>query len=147
MIIFALLFKSKWRRIASKIIKKMKKATFVLFALFFGIALTGIAQNAPTDFFAGKWEVSVMGTPNGDSKLIANLVRKEGKLTGELKDALDATKPAVPITSIEESADKIDIEFSTSGYDVSLSLEKIDDDNLKGQLMGMFDAKAIRIKE
>lgn len=125
----------------------MKKASIVLFVLFFGIAINGIAQNAAKDFFAGKWEITIMGTPNGDSKLIANLVRKEGKLTGELKDALDATKPAVVITNIEESVDKIDIEFSTSGYDVSLSLEKIDDDNLKGQLMGMFDSKAIRIKE
>jgi hypothetical protein len=125
----------------------MKKATIVLFALFFAMAINGNAQNAPKDFFAGKWEITVIGTPNGDSKLIANLVRKEGKLTGELKDASDATKPAIDITNIVESADKIDIEFSTSGYDVSLSLEKIDDDNLKGQLMGMFDAKAIRIKK
>lgn len=127
----------------------MKKASIILIALFFGIALDGFSQTttAPaTEFFAGKWEITIFGTPNGDSKLIAELVRKEGKLTGELKDPKDAAKPAIPITSVEEKEGEIEIAFTASGYEVTLPLTKVDDDNLKGQLMGMFDAKAKRIK-
>ena len=127
----------------------MKKASIFLVALFFGIALNGFSQTttAPaTEFFVGKWEITIFGTPNGDSKLIAELVRKEGKLTGELKDPKDAAKPAIPITSGEEKEGEIEIAFTASGYEVTLPLTKVDDDNLKGQLMGMFDAKAKRIK-
>jgi hypothetical protein len=126
----------------------MKKASILLIALFFGIVFNGFSQTtAPaTDFFAGKWEITIFGTPNGDSKMTTELIRKDGKLTGELKDANDTSKPAIPITSIEEKDVEIEIAFSASGYDVTLPLKKKDQDNLEGQLMGMFDAKAKRIK-
>ena len=105
-----------------------------------------MAQNATKDFFVGKWEIVILGTPNGDSKMVTELVRKDGKLTGELKDAADTTKPAIPIISIEETEAAIDLAFSASGYDVTVNLEKVDDDNLKGLLLGMFETKAKRLK-
>lgn len=124
----------------------MKKVTTFLFVLFFGMAFNSMAQSAPKDFFAGKWEILVMGTPSGDSKMITELVRKDGKLTGELKNPTDTTKPAIPITSVQEGNGEIEIAFTSSGYDITLSFKKVDDDNLEGQMMGMFDAKAKRIK-
>lgn len=127
----------------------MKKASIFFITLFFGIALNGFSQTTvpvPADFFAGKWEITIFGTPNGDSKMLTELVRKDGKLTGELKDPTDTSKPAIPITAIEEKDGGIEISFSTSGYDITLPLAKVDDDNLKGQLMNMFDAKAKRVK-
>ena len=126
----------------------MKKASIFFVALFFGIVINGFSQTATTtDFFVGKWEITIMGTPNGDSKMITELVRKDGKPTGELKDPTDTSKPAIPIAAIEEKDGGIEISFSASGYDLTLPLAKVDDDNLKGQLMNMFDAKAKRIKE
>jgi hypothetical protein len=132
----------------------MKKVSIILVTLLFGIASRGYSQTAipaPTvattsDFFVGKWEITIFGTPNGDAKMITELIRKEGKLTGELKDPTDSTKPVTPITGIEEKDGGIEIAFSTSGYDITLPFTKVDDNNLKGQLMGMFDAKAKRIK-
>ena len=124
----------------------MKKASITLMVLFFGITLSGMAQNATKDFFVGKCEIVILGTPNGDSKMVTELVRKDGKLTGELKDAADTTKPAIPIISIEETEAAIDLAFSASGYDVTVNLEKVDDDNLKGLLLGMFETKAKRLK-
>lgn len=128
----------------------MKKVSIILIALFFGIAIKGFSQTttpAPAaDFFAGKWEISIFGTPQGDVKLVTELVRKDGKLTGELKDATDSSKPAIPITLIEEKDGGLELSFSASGYDLTLPLKKEDDDNLKGQLMNMFDAKAKRVK-
>lgn len=124
----------------------MKKVSFILIVLFFGIAMKGFSQTTPTtDFFAGKWEITFIGTPNGDGKMTTELVRKEGKLTGKLKPA-DGSD-AIDITKIDEEAEKLSIYFSTQGYDVSVELSKVDADNLKGSLMNMFDAKAVRIKD
>ena len=136
----------------------MKKASIVLFVLFFAAISNSFAQTATTttptsvatpaaaDFFAGKWELLIVGTPQGDAKLIAHLTRVDGKLTGEMTDPTDAQKEKTLITNIEEEATKITIYFSASGYDLNVPLEKVDDDNLKGQLMNMFETTAKRIK-
>ncbi|MFD1142547.1 hypothetical protein ACFQ4C_15585 [Larkinella insperata] len=126
----------------------MKKGSLFLFVFFLGLTFRGFSQApAPEDFFAGKWEIVITGTPNGDAKFITNLVRKDGKLTGEMADPTDATKEKIPLTKIEESSDKLSLYFTAQGYDVNVDLAKVDDDNLKGSLMNMFDAKAKRLKE
>jgi SepF-like predicted cell division protein (DUF552 family) len=125
----------------------MKKVSLLVVFLL-GIVASSFAQTAtkPTDFFAGKWEMVVVGTPNGDAKLIADLVRKDGKLTGELADAKDPSKEKIKIDSIDETADKLSIAFQAQGNNVTMDLTKVDDDNLKGSVMGMFDATAKRLK-
>ena len=127
----------------------MKKTGIVLVILFLGIAFQGYSQTAtPTDFFAGKWEIAIMGTPNGDSKLVTDLIRKDGKLTGALKDPTGQNPDGFPITNIVEDANKLTLYFTAQGTDVNLDLEKVDDSHLKGSIMsGMFDATAVRIKE
>ncbi|MEA5427871.1 hypothetical protein [Arcicella lustrica] len=126
----------------------MNKSIIILLTLFFGITLNGLSQSTtPKDFFVGKWEFTVMGTPNGDAKFSTNLIRKDGKLTGELSDPTNPTKEKIAITKIEDSADKITIYFTSSGYDVNLEMSKTDENTLKGSMMGMFDAKGIRLKE
>ncbi len=125
----------------------MKKASVLLFVLFLSITFYGFSQTAPKDFYAGKWEILLTGTPNGDVKFFTNLTRKDGKLTGELVNPEDATNGKRPITKVEESADKIAIYFESSqGGEISINLAKVDNDNLKGSLMDSFDAKATRIK-
>jgi 23S rRNA maturation-related 3'-5' exoribonuclease YhaM len=125
----------------------MKKVSLLVVFLL-GIVASGFAQTTtkPTDFFAGKWEMVVVGTPNGDAKLIADLVRKDGKLTGELADAKDPSKEKIKIDSIDETADKLSIAFQAQGNNITMDLTKVDDDNLKGSVMGMFDATAKRLK-
>jgi hypothetical protein len=142
-----------------KQILKMKKVSIVFVVLFFAVMANTFAQTATattpaptavakdsTDFFAAKWELSIIGTPGGDKKMLANIVRKDGKLTGDLGDPAEPDKEKIAITSIEEVANKITLAFTTSGYDVTVDLEKVDADNLKGQLLGMFETKAVRIK-
>lgn len=103
-------------------------------------------ENSISDFFTGKWETTFIGTPNGDATLTLNLERKEGNLTGTIKpNTADAT--AVVLDKVEESNDKIVIYFQMAGYNINVDLNKEDEDNLSGKLMGMFKAKAIRIKE
>jgi len=127
----------------------MKRTSIILVILFLGIAFKGYSQTtAPTDFFAGKWEVLVMGTPNGDSKMVTDLIRKDGKLTGELKDPSGQNPEPRVITNVVEEANKITLYFTAQGTDVSLDLTKVDADNAKGSVMnGMFDATAKRLKD
>jgi hypothetical protein len=125
----------------------MKKTVVFLLAFVVGIALQGFSQTdkPATDFFAGKWEILVVGTPNGDAKFATEITRKDGKLVGELKVANGDAKETIPAT-VEEAEGKITIYFTTQGYDVNIDLSKVDDNNLKGSLMNMFDAKAVRVK-
>ena len=137
----------------------MKKVSLFLFILLVGIAFNGFSQTTSTtttptttttstDFFAGKWEITITGTPNGDAKMVTDLVRKDGKLTGELKDPT-GTNPVTPITKVEEDpGKKITIYFDTAqAGEIGVELAKVDDDHLKGQLMSMFDSTAVRLKK
>jgi hypothetical protein len=125
-----------------------EKTGIILAFLFLGIAFKGFSQTAPaTDFFAGKWEVLIVGTPNGDAKLVTELIRKDGKLTGELKDPTGQNPEAIALSDVVEEAEKMILYFNAQGTDVSIELEKVDADNLKGSLLNMFDATAKRLKE
>lgn len=128
----------------------MKKVSVILIALILGLASKSFAQSSgpakTSDFFVGKWEFLVIGTPQGDVKFVSELVRKDGKLTGELSTPADPSAAKIPITSIEEDGDKIIIFFTTSGYDLDLNMTKVDADNLKGMMFNMFESKGVRIK-
>lgn len=121
-------------------------SSIVVVLCLLGAVYGSIAQTAPADYFAGKWEITVFGTPNGDAKLVADLARTDGKLGGQITNATDPNAEKIAITSVDEAADKITIGFSAQGYDVTLDLSKVDDDNLKGSMMSMFDASAKRMK-
>lgn len=125
----------------------MKKASIFLIVLFFGIAINGYSQTATsTDFFAGKWEIKILGSPYGDVSFSTNLVRKEGKLTGELSRTDDPNDAKRQITKVEESANEIKIFFeSQQGGEVSIDLTKDGENSLKGSLM-TYEATAQRIK-
>ena len=71
--------------------------------------------------------------------------RKDGKLAGAVQDSTG--KELTKITSIDEKDKTITAAFTIQSYDVTLTLEPIDADNVKGSLMGMFDATGVRVKE
>ena len=85
-----------------------------------------------------------MGTPNGDSPMKAEVVQKDGKIVvlmqseegGELK----------PVDRFEISDTELTAYWVAGGYNVYLFLEKVDDDNVEGSLMDMFDATGVRAK-
>lgn len=108
-------------------------------------AATTTSVTTTTDYFPGKWNVVIIGTPNGDAKLTFALERKDGKLSGAVQDTTG--KELTRITSIDEKDKTITAAFTIQSYDVSLTLEPVDDDHVKGSLMGMFDAKGVRVKE
>ncbi|RRB03949.1 hypothetical protein [Larkinella rosea] len=128
----------------------MKKVSLFLFIFMLGVCAKSYSQTTPpADFFADKWEVTIMGTPTGNSVMIAELARKDGKLTGTLKDPTGTNPQALPITKVEEAeGKKITIYFNTEqAGEIGLALEKVDDDHLKGMLMSMLESTAVRVKK
>jgi hypothetical protein len=102
------------------------------------------AQQETTDYFVGKWELLLEGTPSGDVKVILSLERKEGKLEGSMTG--DDTEE-IKFDSVDESNESITLNWYAEGYDVYLSLKKKDEDNISGMLMDMFHASGQRLKE
>ena len=130
----------------------MKKLTLILtvvLGLFFCVnakaQTTAPATATTTDYFPGKWNIVVKGTPNGDAKMTFVIERKDGKLTGAVQDSTG--KEMTKITTIDEKDKTITAAFTIQSYDVTLTLEPVDADDVKGSLMGMFDATGVRVKE
>lgn len=127
----------------------MKKVSLFLFVFLLGVCVKGYSQTTPpTDFFTGKWEILVTGTPEGDAKFATDLTRKDGKLTGQLKDLTGKNPEPTPITKVEEDGSKMTIYFDTAqAGEIGIELAKVDDDHLKGSLMNMFESTAVRVKK
>ena len=126
----------------------MQKVSLFLFIFLLGVCAKGFSQTAPsTDFYAGKWEITVVGTPDGDTKFGTELIRKDGKLTGSLKDLTGKRTEAIPITKVDEEGGKLMIYFNTEqAGEIPIELAKVDDDHLKGMLYNMFESTALRVK-
>jgi hypothetical protein len=120
------------------------KVNFIMicFVLFI-ISINSVAQNIP-DFFVGRWNILITGTPNGDAKMIITLERKDGKLGGIISFGEQAEP--VKLASIDESEKSITLYFPAGGYDVRLTLGKVDDNHVSGSLMDQFDGKGERMK-
>jgi hypothetical protein len=124
----------------------MKKTSLFFAGLFFLLLSLNVyaQENKGTDYFAGKWSVLIKGLPNGDSKMIFVLEKKDTTLTGAVQDSTG--KEISKIDKVEVSGDKATIYFNTQGYDVNLEMNKKDDDHTTGSMMGMFDAEGERVK-
>lgn len=122
----------------------MKKASLLLTGLFlFLVTLTVNAQDAAKDYFTGKWDVLVEGSPSGDTHMLVTLERVDGKLTGTIART---GSPVAKIIRVEEKKDKsVTIYFNSSGYDVYLFMEKKGENKTEGSMMDMFDATGKRI--
>lgn len=125
----------------------MKKLSLIL-TLVMGLFFSYSAKaQTNSDFFVGKWKITVMGTPNGDASMYFKFEKKDGKLTGNISDSTGAE--VAKISSVEESGKSITAFFTTQGYDVNLLIEPVEGeaDKVKGSMMGMFDATGVRVKE
>jgi len=124
----------------------MKKTNSIFVGLFFLVLSIGVnAQSKPgADYFKGKWNVLLKGTPGGDSKMIFVLENNKDSITGIVQDSTGTE--IAKITKAELKDNEVTLYFTTQGYDVNLLLTKKDDDHVTGSLMSMFDAEGDRIK-
>ena len=126
----------------------MKKVLFLMLLVSTMLVSNGFAQSESSeDFFVGSWEVVILGTPYGDVKMIAQLSRVDGKLSGDLEPVMEPSPGKIPIDRVEENGDSITIYFYAEGTDIDLKLTKVDEDNMQGLVMGQMSSTAKRISK
>jgi cytochrome c len=103
-------------------------------------------KSTSSDYFVGQWTTKLLGTPAGDIEVNLNLTRLEGKLTGTMKSKGQGDKEQAIDKIEEESPEKVKIFFQANGMALNMIIEKDDNENFSGKLMGMFDVKGIRLK-
>jgi hypothetical protein len=124
----------------------MKKIKSLLIALVLvTVTFAAKAQTSTAAYFAGKWNVLLKGTPDGDHKMVFIIENASDSLSGVIQDSTGAE--ISKISSIEQKENEITVYFNAQGYDVNVVHDKKDDDHATGSLMGMFDVDAERIKE
>src|SRR5215470_4221025 len=99
---------------------------------------------AGADYFAGKRNVLIKGTPQGDARLFFVLEKKDSTMTGIVQDSTGTQ--ISKLDKVELTANSATLYFNVQGYDVNLVMNKKDDDHVAGSLMGMFDADGERVK-
>lgn len=114
------------------------------FALLLAVGFAFTPFNPTPEYFEGKWSVLIKETPQGDATIPMRFETKDGKTTGYFKEEGIAEEKKMDSAII--TGDVINTAFNISGYDVTLSLKKVDDDHAIGDLMGMFDAEGTRVK-
>ena len=115
--------------------------------LFLVLSFRAQAQSKTgADFFAGKWNVLITGTPYGDLKRVYILERKDNGLAGTVLDGATG-KEISKCSKIDIQDDNITLYYQSLGNDVSMVLTKKDDDHVTGKAMGAFDAKGERVKQ
>jgi hypothetical protein len=124
----------------------MNKLQFVCTGLLLLLLSTGVKAQTKTgaDYFAGKWDMLIKGTPQGDSKLFFVLDKKDTTLAGVVQDSTGAEM--TKITKIELKSSEATVYFVAQGYDVSVVMTKKDDDHVTGSLLAMFDVEGVRVK-
>jgi hypothetical protein len=124
----------------------MKKQYSTLTALLLFVLSFGANAQTKTgaDYFEGKWNVLVKSLPQGDTKMVFTLDKKDASLTGAVQDSTG--KEIAKIDKVELGDTSVSVYFSAQGYDVNLVMNKKDDDHVTGSLMGMFDAEGDRVK-
>ena len=125
----------------------MKKASLFLAGSFLLLLSTNVHAQSKTgaDYFKGKWNVLIKGTPNDDAKMIFVLENKNDSIVGVVQDTTGAEISKISNAELNDTS--VTVYFNAQGYDVNVVMNKKDDDHVSGSLMGMFDADGERIKE
>ena len=125
----------------------MKRLT-ILTAALLSLVLSFHAQaqsKTGADFFAGKWNVLITGTPYGDLKRVYVLDKKDDGLTGTVLDSTG--KEISKCSKVDVKDNAVTLYYTALGNDVSIVITKKDEDHVTGRVMDMFDAKGERIKQ
>ena len=125
----------------------MKKASLFWAGSFLLLLSTNVHAQSKTgaDYFKGKWNVLIKGTPNGDAKMIFVLENKNDSIVGVVQDTTGAEISKISNAELNDTS--VTVYFNAQGYDVNVVMNKKDDDHVSGSLMGMFDADGERVKE
>ena len=125
----------------------MKRATVIAAGLLsLVLSFNAHAQSKTgADFFAGKWNVLISGTPYGDLKRVYILEKKDNGLAGTVLDGATG-KEISKCSKVDLKENEVTLYYTALGNDVSVVLTKKDDDHVTGNAMGMFDVKGERVR-
>jgi hypothetical protein len=126
----------------------MKKVSiFISLIMLVFLVCTGStkaqAVNAGEKDFIGKWNLMVYGLPDGDTKMVMNIEKKEEKLTGNLTSTA-STDPPLELTNLVVADSTLNASFSAQGMDITLFFKLKDAKNVSGSMMDMFDIKGTK---
>lgn len=124
----------------------MKKVSVLFAGLFFLLLSLGATAQTKTgaDYFAGKWNLLVRGLPTGDTKMFVVLDKTDSTMNGVIQDSTG--NETAKFSKVEITEKEATVYFTAQGYDVSLTLNKKDDDHVTGSMMSMFNAEGERVK-
>lgn len=125
----------------------MQKLTILAAGLFSLLLSVKISAQSKTgaDFFAGKWNVLVTGTPYGDLKRVYILEKKDNGLSGTVLDG-STGKELTKCSKVDVKDNEVTLYYTSLGTDVNVVLAKKDEDHITGKALGMFDASGERVK-
>ena len=124
--------------------KNLKTISTGLFLMLLSMSMHAQTKTA-AEYFAGTWSVLLKGLPQGDTKMVFVLDKKDSTITGAVQDT--SGKEIAKLDKVELTANSATVYFNAQGYDVNLVMNKKDDDHITGSLMGMFDAEGERVKK
>jgi hypothetical protein len=124
----------------------MKNIYSVVIGVFLMLPGTDVnAQNKiGADYFAGKWNTLITGTPYGDLKRIYVLEKSGTSLSGIVQDSTG--KEIARCSKVELKDNEVTLYYQAMGNDVSITLIRKDDDHVTGSVLGAFEAKGERLK-
>ena len=123
--------------------KKICSLATGIFLLLLALNVNGQSKTG-ADYFAGKWNVLILGTPYGDLKRIYVLEKKESSLNGIVQDSTG--KEIAKCSKVEVQDNQVTLYYQAMGNDVSVTLVRKDDDHVSGSVLNMFEANGERIK-
>jgi hypothetical protein len=127
---------------------RMKKLISLPIGLFLLVSsFTSDAQSKTgADFFEGKWNVLITGTPYGDLKRLYILEKKDNGLAGIVMDGTTG-KEVSKCSKVDVKDNEVTLYYTSIGNDVNIVLTKKDDDHVTGKALGTYDASGERVKQ
>lgn len=124
----------------------MKQKFTILGSLLFIITISfAFTFSTPNEkYFEGKWDVLIKDIPQGDVTIPMRFESTDGETIGFFQEP--GTQEESKMTSVVIEGELLTTSFYISGYDVTLTLRKVDEDHSKGEMMGMFDVEGTRVK-
>lgn len=126
----------------------MKKVSIIISTIILVLIATSGSINAQSKntgekYFLGKWNAMVYGVPDGDTKMVITIEKKDDKISGTLADPAK-TDPPLILENIAIADSSFKATFNTQGMDISIMLKIKDDKNITGNMMEMFDIKGTK---
>lgn len=122
----------------------MKKAFLIIAGIILFVSQLTFAQENNADFFLGKWNCTVSGTPNGDAKFVLKVEKNEAAMAAFI---IGEDGKSTKVDRVETKPNAITVYWFAEGYDVYMTVTKKEDGKVEGDLMSMFTAKIERVVE